>query len=95
MCAHTFRRTGIRRRRRPLYAVHRRNGCKRPHNSASAWRWVQQAELELLNGTDDGAELALARLFAAMRLTPETTKSYDVFFEARSIVLPENIRKID
>jgi hypothetical protein len=25
--------------------------------------------------TDDGAELALARLFAAMRLTPETTCS--------------------
>ena len=65
--------------------------------SASAALAVQQAELELLNPrlrTDDGAELALARLFAAMRLTPETTQSYDVFFEARSIVLPENIRKL-
>jgi hypothetical protein len=63
--------------------------------SASAALAVQQAELELLNPrlrTEDGAELALARLFAAMRLTPDTTQSYDVFFEARSIVLPENIR---
>jgi hypothetical protein len=65
--------------------------------SASAALSVKQAELELLNPrlrTEDGAELALARLFAAMRLTPETTQSYDVFFEARSIVLPENIRKL-
>jgi hypothetical protein len=65
--------------------------------SASAALAVQQAELELLNPrlrTEDGAELTLARLFAAMRLTPETTQSYDVFFEARSIVLPENIRKL-
>ncbi|MGJ8610961.1 MAG: DUF2125 domain-containing protein [Octadecabacter sp.] len=55
----------------------------------------QQAELELLNPrlrTEEGAELALARFFAAMRLTPDTTQTYDVFFEARAIVLPEDIR---
>ena len=63
--------------------------------SASAALAVQQAELELHNPrlrTEEGAELALARLFAAVRLTPETEKTYDVFFEARSIVLPEDIR---
>ena len=65
--------------------------------SASAALAVQQAELELLNPrlrTEEGAELALARLFAAMRLTPATEKTYDVFFEARSIVLPEDIRTL-
>jgi len=65
--------------------------------SASTALAFQQAELELLNPrlrTEEGAELALARLFAAMRLTPETTQTYDLFFEARSIVLPEDIRRI-
>lgn len=65
--------------------------------SASAALAFQQAEFEMLNPrlrTEDGAELALERLFAAMRLTPETTQSYDVYFEARSIVLPENIRNM-
>ena len=57
----------------------------------------QQAELELINPrlrTEEGAELGLARFFAAMRLTPETTQSYDLFLEARSIELPEDMRRI-
>ncbi len=57
----------------------------------------QQAELELLNPrlrTEEGAELALSRFFAAMRLTPGTTETYDVFLEARAIVLPEDIRRM-
>lgn len=73
------------------------NMVARGQVSASASLSVQQAELELLNPrlrTEEGAELALARLFAAMRLTPETDKTYDVFFEARSIVLPEDIRRL-
>lgn len=40
-----------------------------------------------------GAELAMASALAAMRLTPETTQTYDAFVEARSIVLPEDIRR--
>ncbi len=63
--------------------------------SPSATLAFQQAELELTNPrlrTEGGAEMALSRLFAAMRLTPETTSRYDVFFEARAIVLPEDIR---
>lgn len=65
--------------------------------SASASLAFQQAELELINPrlrTEEGAELALARFFAAMRVTPNTTQTYDVFFEARSIVLPEDIRRV-
>lgn len=57
----------------------------------------QQAELELLNPrlrAENGAELSLARLFAAMRLTPGTTQSYDVYFEALSILLPKDIRNL-
>lgn len=42
----------------------------------------------------EGAELAMASVLAAMRLTPDTPQSYDVFFEARSIVLPEDIRSL-
>lgn len=65
--------------------------------SPSANLAFQQAELELINPrlrTEDGAELALARFFAAMRMTPNTPQTYDVFFEARSIALPEDIRRI-
>lgn len=40
-----------------------------------------------------GDELAMARLFAAMRLAPETTQSYDLFVEAGSIVLPQDLRR--
>lgn len=43
--------------------------------------------------TADGAELAMARILAAMQLTPDTAQTYDVFLEARSIVLPEDIRR--
>ena len=44
--------------------------------------------------TQEGAELAMASILAAMRLTPETTQTYDLFLEARSIELPEDIRRI-
>ncbi|MEJ6507809.1 MAG: DUF2125 domain-containing protein [Octadecabacter sp.] len=62
---------------------------------ASATLAVQSATIEADNPrirTQDGAELAMANLLAAMRLTPETTQTYDVFLEARAIVLPEDIR---
>jgi len=65
--------------------------------SPSASLAFQQAELELLNPrlrTEEGAELALARFFAAMRLTPNTPQTYDVYFEARAIVMPEDIRRM-
>lgn len=43
--------------------------------------------------TEDGGELAMANVLAATRLTPNTTQSYDIFLEAHSIELPENIRR--
>ncbi|SLN51010.1 DUF2125 domain-containing protein [Pseudooctadecabacter jejudonensis] len=43
--------------------------------------------------SEDGAELAMAQAIAAMRLSPDTTQTYDVFAEMRSIVLPENTRR--
>lgn len=42
---------------------------------------------------DTGVELAMANVLAAMRLTPETTQTYDIFLEAHSIELPENTRR--
>ncbi|MCF2869694.1 DUF2125 domain-containing protein [Octadecabacter sp. G9-8] len=44
--------------------------------------------------SEEGAELAMASLLAAMRLSPGTTQTYDAFVEARSIVLPEDIRRM-
>jgi hypothetical protein len=44
--------------------------------------------------TDEGAELAMESLLAAMRLTPGTTQTYDAYLEARTIALPEDIRTI-
>lgn len=44
--------------------------------------------------TEDGAELAMASLLAATRLTPDTTQTYDVFLDARSVVLPDAIRHL-
>ena len=69
----------------------RASGKVRP----SAALAVQSATIEADNPrirTQDGAELAMASLLAAMRLTPETTQTYDVFLEARAIVLPDDIR---
>lgn len=43
--------------------------------------------------TNHGAELAMANVLVATRLTPGTTQSYDIFLEAHSIKLPENIRR--
>lgn len=40
----------------------------------------------------DGAELAMANLLAATRLTPDTEASYDVFLEANTIALPQVLR---
>ncbi|SMX36858.1 DUF2125 domain-containing protein [Octadecabacter ascidiaceicola] len=44
--------------------------------------------------TEEGAELAMASILAAMRLTPETVQTYDLFLEARSIELPEDVRRL-
>jgi hypothetical protein len=44
--------------------------------------------------TEEGAELAMASILAAMRLTPETIQTYDLFLEARSIELPEDVRRM-
>ena len=44
--------------------------------------------------TSEGAELAMASLLAATRLTPDSTQTYDVFMDARSVVLPEAIRSL-
>ncbi len=44
--------------------------------------------------TRNGAELAIANVLAAMRLTPETAQTYDAYIEARSIVLPEDVRRL-
>lgn len=57
----------------------------------------QTATIEMDNPriqTEEGAELAMASILAAMRLTPATSQTYDVFLEARSIELPEDIRRI-
>lgn len=44
--------------------------------------------------TEDGAELAMASLLAAARLTPDTTQTYDMFMDARGIVLPDAVRRM-
>lgn len=64
---------------------------------ANAALAFQNATLEMDNPrirTVEGAELAMASVLAAMRLTPDTTQTYDVFLEARAIVLPEDIRRM-
>ena len=79
------------------YTLYTNEMVARSQVSANTTLALQQAELELLDPqlhSENGAELSLARLFAAMRLTPGTTQSYDVYFEANSIVLPENIRNL-
>ena len=42
---------------------------------------------------NNGTELAMANVLAATRLTPNTEQTYDVFLEAHSIEMPENIRR--
>lgn len=69
----------------------RASGKVRP----SAALEFQTATIDIENPrirTQDGAELAMARILAAMRLTPDTVQSYDVFLEAKSIVLPASVR---
>lgn len=41
-----------------------------------------------------GSELAMASLLAAMRLTPNTDKTYDLFVDAQGIVLPQYIQRL-
>lgn len=70
----------------------RASGKVRP-NAALAF---QNATITLDNPrvrSASGAELAMASALAAMRLTPETTQTYDAFVEGRSIVLPEDTRR--
>ena len=64
---------------------------------ANASLAFQTATIEMDNPrirTEEGAELTMASVLAAMRLTPETTQTYDLFLEAHSIELPEDIRHI-
>lgn len=71
----------------------RASGTVRP-NAALAF---QTATIEADNPrirTEEGAELAMARLLAAMQLTPDTTQTYDAFLEARAIVLPADVRRM-
>lgn len=42
----------------------------------------------------DGAQLAMGRLLAATRLTPDTTQTYDVFIEAQEVILPDAIQNL-
>lgn len=45
--------------------------------------------------TPDGGEtLEMASVLAAMRLTPETTQTYDLYLEARTIALPDSWRRL-
>jgi len=70
----------------------RASGKVRP-NTALAF---QNATITLDNPrirSEAGAELAMASALAAMRLTPDTTQTYDAFVEGRSIVLPHDIRR--
>lgn len=41
-----------------------------------------------------GSELVMASILAAMRLTPQTTQTYDAFFEAHNIILPDEMRRV-
>jgi len=71
----------------------RASGKVRP----SAALAFQTATIEMDNPrirTSGGAELAMARVLAAMQLTPQTTQTYDAFIEARAIVLPQDIRRM-
>jgi len=43
--------------------------------------------------TPDGAQLTMAHVLAAMRLTPDTNQSYDIFLEAITVSLPNDIRR--
>lgn len=42
----------------------------------------------------DGAELAMARLLAAARVSPEIENGYDIFLDAQSIVLPNWLHQL-
>jgi len=69
----------------------RASGKVRPNASLA----FETATIEMDNPrirTQDGAELAMAHVLAAMRLTPDTTQTYDAYIQARAIALPENIR---
>ena len=43
--------------------------------------------------TQSGATFGMASILAAMRLAPDTTQTYNAFLEARSIALPEDLRR--
>lgn len=71
----------------------RASGKVRPNGALD----FQTATVEMDNPrirTVQGAELAMASVLAAMRLTPDTSQTYDAFLEARAIVLPEDIRRL-
>lgn len=65
--------------------------------SASTALTFQQAQLDMTNPrlrTEEGAELALSRFRADIYQTQENERTYDTYFEAFSIVLPEVIRTL-
>jgi len=43
--------------------------------------------------TDSGLEFGMASVLAAMRLAPDTIQTYNAFLDARSIALPEDLRR--
>ena len=65
---------------------------------ANAALSFQRATLEVdaprLQGLADGADLAMARLLAAMRAAPDVANGYDVFAEAQSVGLPAAWREV-
>lgn len=71
----------------------RASGKVRPNTSLAFQTATIEAENPRIR-TEEGAELAMASFLAAMRLSPDTTQTYDAYFEARSIVLPEDIRRM-
>lgn len=71
----------------------RASGRVRPNAALT----FQTATIEMDNPrlrNASGAELAMASVLAAMRLTPDTEQTYDIFLEAKSIVLPQDMRAL-
>lgn len=64
----------------------------RPNTALSFDRATLEVDAPRLRWTDGQAELAAARLLAAMRSAPDLPNGYDLFFDAQSISLPAPLR---
>ncbi len=64
----------------------------RPNTALSFDRATLEVDAPRLSWAQDEAELAAARLLAAMRSAPDLANGYDLFFEAQSISLPAPLR---